>query len=284
MPSRKYKSTKKHVNKTRKNRRIVGNLIELSKIPALKGALIVKGNFIAKGGSGGIMSNNMKKAVNFAHNVMNSVNGKRPRYIRGGADATEEPVNTASEEPINAAAEEPVNAAAEEPVNVAAEEPVNAAAEEPVNAATEEPVNAAAEEASEPSGEESFVDSGKDEVDAKDEVKDEAKEEDNKEEVKVEDNKEEVVEPKTESKPVEPKTEAKVEKPESNDEEEEVTASQELEPGKMLVKVKPTIADVFDSKREFYVVQDTLEPPKGGSRKNRRKRKSRNTKRRVSKK
>ena len=78
--------------------------------------------------------------------------------------------------------------------------------------------------------------------------------------------------------------ETKTEKPDSSEEKEEVTASQELEPGKMLVKVKPTIADVFGSKREFYVVQDTLEPAKGGSRKNIKKRKGRKTKRRNQKK
>lgn len=74
---------KKIMNKTKKRRLSkanIGTLMKISELPALKGALIMRGNIVVKGGSAGVMSKTLKKAVRFADNVLDSVK------TNGGAD------------------------------------------------------------------------------------------------------------------------------------------------------------------------------------------------------
>lgn len=99
---------KKYMNKTKhakqrgsKLNENIGKLMKISQLPILKGALIMKGHIVAKGGSVGIMSKTLKKAVRFADNVLDSVNGKK---ITGGEPTTPslapfvtEPVTTVTE-------------------------------------------------------------------------------------------------------------------------------------------------------------------------------------------
>lgn len=85
---------KKYMNKTKRAKHPgskfnanIGKLMKISQLPILKGALIMKGHIVAKGGSAGVMSKTLKKAVRFADNVLDSVNGKKmPKKITGGED------------------------------------------------------------------------------------------------------------------------------------------------------------------------------------------------------
>lgn len=98
---------KKYMNKTKRTKRPgskfntnIGKLMKISQLPILKGALIMKGHIVAKGGSAGIMSKTLKKAVRFADNVLDTVNGKKiPKKMNGGEDPPTRPPGVTSVTP-----------------------------------------------------------------------------------------------------------------------------------------------------------------------------------------